>query len=329
MPVEWNEISSKSNGGTELMARQLEKRLPADLLKEFQIIPSRPRELDPSKIRILWLHDLPQDPESARVLADGGWSKFHRIVCVSNWQLQRYIDAFGIPWSRTAVLQNAIVPIGQHEKPTDKVRIIYHSTPQRGLNILQAVFDKLSQQVEDVELEVFSSFGLYGWDQRDEEFKQVFEKLQANPKVVLHKAVPNDEVREAIKRSHVFAYPSIWPETSCLCLMEAMSGGLVCVHSNYAALYETASNWTMMYGHQEDLSAHAAVLMNSLVAAVKMVQNMPDGLRASLSSQRSYADYYYNWDRRAVEWEGFLRSLLPLPREIQDRPPITHFNYRA
>ena len=57
MGFDVNEISVNSKGGTELMRAGLEERLPADLLENFQIIASRVREKDDSKIRVLWLHD--------------------------------------------------------------------------------------------------------------------------------------------------------------------------------------------------------------------------------------------------------------------------------
>ena len=44
--LETNEVSAKANGGTELMLRSVYNgTIPRELLEQFQIIPSRPREL--------------------------------------------------------------------------------------------------------------------------------------------------------------------------------------------------------------------------------------------------------------------------------------------
>ena len=132
MPLATDELSKNAMGGTELMKYALESRLDKELLDEVQIVCSRVRELDESKLRIFWAHDLPGDPES-EFLRDGGWDKFHRLVFVSNWQMQAYIQAYNIPWSKCIVLQNAITPIEEHEKPTDKYDIVElsaHSTAQ-------------------------------------------------------------------------------------------------------------------------------------------------------------------------------------------------------
>jgi UDP-glucose:(glucosyl)LPS alpha-1,2-glucosyltransferase len=322
--IEWNELSAKANGGTELAARELEARLPADLLDEFQIVLSRFVSADPTKIRILWCHDLPTDPASAH-LANGGWRTFHRIVFVSRWQARAYIDHYRIPRSRCQVIPNAIAPIRVDasrlaSRPNGTVRLVYTSTPHRGLNILLAVFNTICRERDDVRLDVFSSFSLYGWPQLDRPFRDLFEALDRNPRAAYHGAVPHTRLRNALLDADVFAYPSIWQETSCRCLIEAMSAGLVCVHPDYAALPETAAGRTMMYPWQRDLGAHAAVFHRALLTAIDGVRARDGRLLARLAAQKKFADAYYGWDIRAAQWEQFLRGLVTLPRPLEIWP---------
>jgi glycosyltransferase involved in cell wall biosynthesis len=319
-------LSKNANGGTELMGRGLLNRLPSELLDNFQIFSSRvEEELDPTKIRILWLHDLPGDPASEH-LKNGGWNKFHRLVFVSNWQMQAYIQHYDIPWSKCMVLQNAIVPIDEHEKPTDKIRLAYWSTPHRGLNILIPVFQKLCEKYDNIELDVYSSFKLYGWDDQDKHFQPLFDACEADPKIHYHGTVSNEVLRENLKYAQIFAYPSIWPETSCICLMEAMSAGLLCVHPNYAALYETSANWTNMYQWHEDPSQHASHFYAALDASIESLNN--EGVQSRLLSQKSYVNVFYNWQLRSFQWEQFLISLLEEPREIP-QASVGYFEYKS
>ena len=88
MSFEKNELNRVAKGGTELLMERLYSVFPLELLNKFQIIPSRVRELQEDKIRILYCHDLSEDPESGRALFDNGHTKFHKIVFVSNWQMQ-------------------------------------------------------------------------------------------------------------------------------------------------------------------------------------------------------------------------------------------------
>ncbi len=328
MGILWNEISANSNGGTEQQARKLESLIDPKLLDEFQIVPSRLRgELDETKVRIFWAHDLPEDPESSH-LASGGWRKYHRLVFVSHWQMQAYIRKFDIPWSRCQVLQNAIVPIQTNpNKDSSKIRLIYHPTPHRGLGILSPVFDKLCEIHKDIELHVFSSFQLYGWQDNDKNFKQVFDALEKNPNVVNHGTVSNDQIREALANAHIFAYPSIWTETSCLCLIEAMSAGLLCVHPTLGALPETAANWTMQYQWDETPNNHAGIFYQSLDTAINLMRTNHEKTQGQLASQRAYANVFYSWELRKLQWEAFLNSLKDEPRPFEKERQ--YFTYRA
>ncbi len=323
-----SDVSKNAMGGTELMAQRM-LTLPSDLLENFHIVHSRLRnDLDETKIRIFVAHDLPGDPESDH-LKNGGWRKYHRLVFVSNWQMQAYIKTYNIPWGRCHVLLNAIEPLKPNYEPKTvgpAVRLIYHSTPHRGLEILVPVFKRLSERY-NLHLDVYSSFNLYGWGERDEQYKKVFEDIESLPNATNHGSVSQDEVREAIRQSDIFAYPSIWEETSCLCLMEAMSAGLVCVHPNLGALPETAANWTFMYQFHEEPSQHAGRFHSILEQAIKAVDDSNERLYRQLESQAGYANVFYNWNLRKIEWENFLKSLLNEPREFEVEKQM--FNYRA
>lgn len=324
--MELNEVNANAMGGTELMLSRLHERVDKDLLSKFQIICSRVRELDPNKVRILWLHDLPEDPES-RHLADGGWSRFHKLVFVSNWQMQRYIQAYDIPWDRCVVMQNAIIPVEEHEKPKDVINLAYWSTPHRGLNILVPVFEKLAEKHDNIRLHVFSSFNLYGWPQADQPFEPLFEQCRAHPKIEYHGAIPNDELREHLKSMHILAYPSIWVETSCMVLMEAMAAGMICVHPNYGALYETAACHTAMYQWNPDLNAHAQTFYNILDNAIEGINKYPGLVSEVTAVAKGHARSYYTWDNRAVEWTRLLETLKDLPTEIEQ--PKRYFTYSS
>lgn len=319
-------LSTNAMGGTELMKYELQSRIEPELLDEFQIFLSRVEEkLDETKIRLYWIHDLPGDP-AAEHLKNGGWNNFHKLVFASNWQMQAFINYYNIPWSKCIVLQNAINPIEDHEKPNDGViRLAYWSTPHRGLNILVPVFSKLCEKYDDIELDVYSSFKLYGWEERDNEFKALFDACNDHPKINYHGSVSNAEIRENLKKTHILAYPNTWPETSCITLMEAMSAGILAVHPNFAALPETAANWTHMYQWNEDINAHASTFYSILDTTIQNYQNVD--LRSQLRTQKMYADMFYSWDAREYQWKALLTSLLNEPRSLGNLQQF--FQYRV
>lgn len=322
-----NETNANSMGGTERLTQELAKRAKPELLKECQIISSRIRsDLQEDKIRIFWAHDLPNDPESNFLKDKNMVNKFHLFVFVSNWQMQAYMQHYNLPWSKCIVMLNAINPIEEHEKPNDgKINLIYHSTPHRGLNILVPVFMKLCEKYDNIHLDVYSSFQIYGWKERDQQFTEIFDLINNHAQMTNHGSVPNKEIHKALQKAHILGYPSIWPETSCMVLMEAMSAGLVCVHSNYAALYETAANWTQMYQLHEDQAKHAGTFYNMLDSAIANYHKPV--MQSRLSPMQSYANVFYSWNGRIAQWNSLLNSLI---RSIDDRSiPQEVFSYKV
>ena len=330
MGFDVNEISQNSKGGTELMREGLESRLDPELVADFQIIPSRVRELDETKIRVLWLHDLPGDPECDH-LKNGGHEKFHQLVCVSNWQMQQFSAYYRIPFSKFIVIENAIEPIAESTivKPSDKFKIIYHTTPHRGLEILVPVFSNLAEKYDFIELDVYSSFKIYGWEQRDSQYEKLFDACRKHKQINYHGTVSNEEVRQAVAQSHVFAYPSIWAETSCLSLMEAMSAKCICLHPNYAALFETAGGTTMMYQWHENPNSHAQVLYTHLENIIDH-RNDP-GVANVTGIQSSYANLRYSWQRVTAIWVDLLNSLKKAYPDVESRKISSGevFHYRV
>ena len=330
MGFDVNEVSQNSKGGTELMREGLESRLDPELVADFQIIPSRVRELDETKIRVLWLHDLPGDPECDH-LKNGGHEKFHQLVCVSNWQMQQFSAYYRIPFSKFIVIENAIEPIAESTivKPSDKFKIIYHTTPHRGLEILVPVFSKLAEKYDFIELDVYSSFKIYGWEQRDSQYEKLFDACREHKQINYHGTVSNEEVRQAVAQSHVFAYPSIWAETSCLSLMEAMSAKCICLHPNYAALFETAGGTTMMYQWHENPNSHAQVLYTHLENIIDH-RNDP-GVANVTGIQSSYANLRYSWQRVTAIWVDLLNSLKKAYPDVESRKISSGevFHYRV
>ena len=319
-----NDMNKDAMGGSELITHAIAERVSPEALNGVQIIVSRLRDqLDTTKHRVYHCHDLPQDPESKH-LANGGWEKFHKLVFVSHWQRQAYINHFGIPWHKTIVMRNAIDPIqvdlGKKLVQKDEINIVYHTTPHRGLELLVPAFQALRQKYDNINLHVYSSFNVYGWGERDAHFKTVFEEIEKPDNgMYLYDTLDNASMKQRLVDMDIFAYPSIWPETSCISLIEAMSAGCLCVHSDYGGIHETASNWTYMYDFDERQHHHIQSFVDMMDNAITLYKDMPEGLVNRLKGQKSFMDIYYSWDVRAAEWEGFLTALKDMPLELKQR----------
>ena len=281
-----SELSANSKGGTEMMRQRLLDNVSKEALSKVAIHLSRPRELYTDVPNILWCHDLAEDPEN-KILRDGGWEKFDHFVFVSNWQRDQYIVRFGIPYSKCSVIYNAVEKqYAPKEKDMSTIRFVYHTTPHRGLELLVPIFDALSQEFDNIHLDVYSSFSIYGWGSRDDSYTGLFKNIDAHPNMTYHGAKSNEEVLEALDRSHIFLYPNIWKETSCIALIEAIKSQMLCIHPNYGALPETGCNATIMYDFNEDPQAHANYVFAVTKQVLQTMNNDPNYFHGFTYSDR-------------------------------------------
>ena len=325
MPFKVPEMARSAKGGTELMQARLEGHLASkhpELLEFFNFHCSRLRDYDENKPSVYWVHDLAEDPE-AQHLRNGGWQKFDLIVFVSNWQYQQYQERFGFDGSNCIILNNGIER-SKHDVDNkwkynlrniaDPIRLIYHTTPHRGLEILVPAFIELWEKEwqhwpNPVQLDVYSSFSVYGWGERDAPYEALFQQCRDHPAINYHGAVSHEEVQEALAKAHIFAYPCIWKETSCLALIEAMHAECHCIHPNLGALIETSGGHTIQYPFKSDPKLHLDYFKHILEREVKNVRESNYSYDKSPRAGGDHADAFHMWDNIANDWVNVLTQI--------------------
>lgn len=327
--MEENEISVKSNGGTEQTKRMVAAHLPDGLTDEFQIICSRVRKIEEDKIRVYWVHDTANDPETNHLKNSFSRDRFHKLVFCGHWQYNQYLNTLNIPATdKCIVIDTPIIPITPFVKSTDEVRLIYTSTPQRGLALLVPVFIQLAKKYTNIKLDVFSSFSIYGWDQADEQFRELFDACRSHPQINYHGSQPNEVVREHLQRAHIFAYPSIWQECNSRALIEAMSAGCLCIHPNIAGLSDTSGNITSMYQFIQDPNVHASHFYALLEQSINTIYN--ENTQNYLRFVKHYADMRFNINNIAHQWTELLQNLKMQYRTVESRAlPKPMFRYNT
>ena len=299
------EQSKNAKGGSELIYQRVKERVPEDLWNYFQIILSRVREYE-AKPKILWFQDTSKDPE-VQFLKDKSYrDKFERFVFPSDWSLEKYNIDLDVEYEKSVVLKNAIEPIPVHTKPKDgPIRLAYISTPHRGLDVLIGAFKAL--KLENVVLDVYSSFKIYGWEQQDKEWEPLYNACKETPNVNYHGTVPNEEIRSALQQTHILAYPNVYPETGCISVIEAMSASCIVVCPNLAVLPETCANFAWMYGFCLDKTEHARKFAYVLKDAIDNFWEAP--VQAGLAFQKQYYDMHYDIETTAKQWTMMLETI--------------------
>jgi glycosyltransferase involved in cell wall biosynthesis len=165
--------------------------------------------------------------------------RISKFLFVSEWQRDRYCNHFAIERTATAVIGNpycvrALQSIEKFDKPHDAPRLIYTSTPFRGLDVLAGAFPIFRSHFPDATLTVLSGMELYG-ESDNTRFLGLFERLARMPRVEFLKPVGKQRLYECLRDANVLAYPSTFAETFCIGALEA------CVLENAVLLTRTGA----------------------------------------------------------------------------------------
>lgn len=300
-------------GGSELMAAELGKRLGSDVMNGVRIYLNdpMPKDLDPNKVNVLWNQHNHNQPVIKKAFGEGFVDRFDCVVYVSNWQYDRYRNVYRVSPGQSTVLMNAIdmdLGLKKEERSRDVLRLIYTSTPFRGLDVLLDTFDLV--QDLPVELEIFSSTQIYGkafHDSEQHKYEPLFDRARRHPRIKYQGFAENKAVRQAVLNADIFAYPCTFEETSCIAAIEAGFSGLDLCVTNLGALFETCSAFGSYTPYDFDGSRLAQRFAHSLRTVVESYSNEEAKQRRSL--QVNYFKHFYDWTRRAQEWTTLLTRL--------------------
>jgi len=299
-----------SFGGSESQLRFLFKYLPDDSFKNINLILNNANHdlIEKDKINVLWMHHFVNQKEAENLGSKDFVDKLDWIVFNSNWNFEKHVYQFKIPENKSIVIRNAIEKIDFKEKPKDKISLIYHTTPWRGLVHLLKIFKNLN--LKNVELNVCSSTIIYGkkFDNAlGKKFQNIFEECKNMKNVNYFGFLENKKIIDLLKKMHMFTHPSVWPETSCIAAIEAMAAGCEVVTTNLGALYETCSPFATFVNFDRNFDNLEKKFEKTLLSSIE--NYWLESNQKKLQLQRDSINSTYSWDVRAIEWKKFLSEI--------------------
>lgn len=291
-------------GGTEILLGNLRKWVDRNYLDKINLIVSQcnPQLLRGDKPNVLWQH-VDTNQGVAQGLRDPSFvDRLDAIVFVSNWQMEKYITEFHLPRNRCTVIRNAVESVELLDKSkTGPLKLIYTSTPWRGLEILIESFKLLKSS--NIQLDVYSSTVIYGKDFMPNQYEWLFNRCRQTPGVNYRGYAANKAVIKACGASHIFAYPSIFAETSCLAAIEAAAAGCKLVLTDLGALPETCGDWAAYT--RNDLNGLTERFADLLETEIGNYWNN----YGQLVEQVKYFNSVYSWQIRKTEWIKLINQL--------------------
>ena len=297
-------INQECFGGSENQLRLLLKHLPDNNFKDINLILNNTNHdlIEKNKINILWMQHF-VNQEEAKNLNDKDYvNKLDYLVFNSHWNFEKYQYQFKIPENKSLVIRNAIEKISFHKKPKDKINLIYHTTPWRGLIHLLKIFKNLN--LKNVELNICSSTLIYGkkFDNvLGKKYQNIFEECKNTKNVNYFGFVNNEKIIEILKKTHIYSFPSVWPETSCISAIEAMAAGCEVVTTNLGALFETCSPFGKFVSFDSNFDNLEKKYSKKLLDSIENFWSEKN--QELLKLQYETINNTYSWDARSLEWK--------------------------
>ena len=294
-----------SFGGSENQFRLLLQHLPDESFRDINLILNNANFdlIEKDKINILWMQHFVNQKEAKNLGSKDFTDKLDHIVFNSNWNYEKFGYQFKVPESKSIVIKNAIDKIEFKKKKEDKINLIYHTTPWRGLVQLLNIFKKL--KLENVELNICSSTKIYG-EKFDsvlgKSYEKLFDECKNTKNVNYLGFLDNKKMIDLLKEMHIFSYPSIWPETSCIAAIESMAAGCEIITTNLGALYETCAPFGTFINFDSNLTnletKYLKVLENSIT------NYWSEENQKKLKLQSDSINLTYSWNSRSIEWKN-------------------------
>lgn len=164
----------------------------------------------------------------------------------SEWQAKAICEASGFPLQKTHVLSNGVHMqdfSGSEER--SRKRLIYASTPSRGLQFLPYIFSELKKKHPELELYIYSSFDRYSnvWPvpeiDVDKWYVKTLDGLKKLAGCHVYPSILQKDLAREFMKSTILAYPNQVLESCCNTTLQAQAGGCAIVTSDLASLPET------------------------------------------------------------------------------------------
>lgn len=197
----------------------------------------------------LWLQDMPM--EGFRKVFRAATERVDRVLCISDFQRDRFAAVFDIPAATVAArfcrtrngvdLEPLRAPGGilsgvDFAGGRIRGRCVYASAPFRGLEYLLDAWPGILARAPHASLEVLG--GMVTYDQPDDPFAHLYRRARDLPGVTVRGAVPQAELLAAMRRAELLLYPCSFKEAGCIVVQMAIAAGIPPLTSDIACLPE-------------------------------------------------------------------------------------------
>jgi len=266
-----------------------------------------------SRVNVVWNHDLLT--RGAAQQLQSLMFKVDRLLVLSEFHREQFARRLSVPAERYVVTRNgvdlALVDEAIAGVERDRNRLLYTSRPERGLDVLLAIWPELKRRRPELTLRIVH----YANPPADAQMAEYLETLRrtaaALPGVTMLEPLAKRELYHEIAGCGLVVYPATFPEVSCISALEAAACGTPMVASRYAALKETivdGETGVLVAGDPQGQAYRRAFAE----AALALLGDAGRWGQVSAAARRR-VEARYQWRDIAAEWEARFEELLAWP----------------
>ncbi|WP_188263197.1 tetratricopeptide repeat protein [Azospirillum tabaci] len=274
--------------------------------------------LDGGRKLILWMQHAVDQPAAQCLAEPQARACWDGYAFVSRWQMDGYLQAFGLDRRLCRILRNGIAPAfsGLFPAGADIVAakpwppvLAYTSTPFRGLDVLLDSVPRLRAAIPGTTVRVFSSLEGYQVPADRDPYGALYQRCRETEGVDYVGAVSQGALAEALRDATSLAYPNRFAETSCIAVMEALAAGCLVVSSALGALPETTAGFARLIPVPPDPADHAVRFAETASAALVQWHDDRATIGPRLREQVDHVTTAMTWAGRAGDWLAWLDDL--------------------
>lgn len=246
----------------------------------------------------LWCHDLfTPGVESAQ--------NFDKFLALSPFHKNYTMGLQGVSEDKIIVTRNGIVPekFAFEKRPKNPNKLVWMSSPDRGLERAMLVADKVREKFPDIELHVYYGIeGLYKYGPQMSALADRLKSMMATRSYVhYHGFTEQSQMMEEVSDAVIWLHPNNFIETFCITALECLANGIFPVVRRLGALSDTLKDaegkgqailLDYKWDDESSIDLHAGavvdVLQNKRWENVSL--NLPD----------------HAWEKVADEWIEFM-----------------------
>lgn len=268
-----------------------------------------------ARFTMVWLHDVPMNAD----FTEERVSKVDKIAVLSEYhknilQMQKKDGSFvDMPDEKVFITTNGIPDLHVNQWNGDSKKMIFMSSPDRGIQYLLKNWDKIKEKVPDAKLDVYYGFDTYDKLHKDNPgammWKDKIMGMMKQDGITYYGKVGHKQLHEAIAKCGVWAYPTDFTETSCISAIKAQALGAIPVTVTLGALDETVKN-----GYKLDADIRTKQAQEEYVDLLAKVLNDEKEQAEIREKMMPWARDQYHWSTVAKQWNTLMKVSIQNPQ---------------